>query len=102
MYGKFEIVTLCKIVSLQNYETLHTLLRPRHHPVCKFWCGSALWGFPKYVKYNIFVTFSRRLHQAELANNATLALHWIFVLGQRFDHYECSRLSWLGQLYGAL
>jgi len=27
---------------------------------------------------------------------------WIFVLGQRFDHYECGRLSWLGQLYGAL
>jgi len=25
-----------------------------------------------------------------------------FVLGQRFDHYECGRLSWLGQLYGAL
>jgi len=31
-----------------------------------------------------------------------LALHWIFVLGQRFDHYECGKLSWLGQLYGAL
>jgi len=25
-----------------------------------------------------------------------------FVLGQRFDYYECGRLSWLGQLYGAL
>jgi len=23
-------------------------------------------------------------------------------LGQQFDHYECGRLSWLGQLYGAL
>jgi len=33
---------------------------------------------------------------------STLALPWIFVLGQRFDHYECGRLSWLGQLYGAL
>jgi len=27
---------------------------------------------------------------------------WIFVLGQWFNHYECGRLSWLGQLYGAL
>jgi len=33
---------------------------------------------------------------------STLALPWIFVLGQRFDHYECGRLGWLGQLYGAL
>jgi len=33
---------------------------------------------------------------------STLALPWIFVLGQRFDHYECGRLSWLGQLYGGL
>jgi len=33
---------------------------------------------------------------------STLAQPWIFVLGQRFDHYECGRLSWLGQLYGAL
>jgi len=33
---------------------------------------------------------------------STLALPWICVLGQRFDHYECGRLSWLGQLYGAL
>jgi len=33
---------------------------------------------------------------------STLALPWICVLGQRFDHYEYGRLSWLGQLYGAL
>jgi len=28
--------------------------------------------------------------------------HLKLTAGQRFDHYECGKLSWLGQLYGAL
>jgi len=67
-------------------------------PVPRFW-DSLGWSF--FVGSWIAVFERVVLHlsfQPGKFHDNILHIH----LGQRFDHYECGRLNWLGQLYGAL